>query len=76
MSGSGQQPDSRLVTLYRTWSQGGSRLLITGNVMVHDAAMTGPGGAVLDKDSPIEPLDPADDSAIRGYGLTREGSWF
>lgn len=49
-------------------------MLITGNVMVHDAAMTGSGGVVLDKDSPIEPLDPADDSAIRGYGLTREGS--
>ena len=48
MSGTGQLPDSRLVTLYRTWSQGGSRLLITGNVMVHDAAMTGPGGVVLD----------------------------
>ena len=56
MSGTGQLPDSRLVTLYRTWSQGGSGLLITGNVMVHDAAMTGPGGVVLDKDSPLAPF--------------------
>lgn len=56
LSGTAQLPDSRLITLYRTWSQGGSGLLITGNVMVHDAAMTGPGGVVLDKDSPIEPF--------------------
>ncbi len=30
--------------------------LITGNVMVHAAALTGPGGVVLDAASPLEPF--------------------
>lgn len=31
-------PSNRLIHLYRTWSQGGTGLLITGNVMVDPAA--------------------------------------
>lgn len=49
-------PDGRLQRLYRTWSEGGSGLLITGNVMVDRLAMTGPGGVVLEADSPLEPF--------------------
>lgn len=56
MAGPGQQPDERLVTLYRRWGGGGAGLLITGNVMVHAEALTGPGGIVLDADSPLEPF--------------------
>ena len=56
MAASGQLPGEQLLTLYRAWSMGGSGLLLTGNVMVHDAALTGPGGVVLDKNSPIEPF--------------------
>jgi 2,4-dienoyl-CoA reductase-like NADH-dependent reductase (Old Yellow Enzyme family) len=54
MAGEGQLPDERLVALYRRWGAGGAGLLITGNVMVHARALTGPGGVVLDKNAPLE----------------------
>ncbi|WP_229118062.1 oxidoreductase [Enemella evansiae] len=56
MAGPGQLPDERLFRLYRRWSSGGAGLLITGNVMVHAAALTGPGGVVLDAAAPLEPF--------------------
>ncbi|WP_135452758.1 NADH:flavin oxidoreductase/NADH oxidase family protein [Mycobacterium sp. DL99] len=56
MAGRAQLPDERLIALYRQWGSGGTGLLITGNVMVHAEAMTGPGGVVLDADSPLEPF--------------------
>ncbi|MGI5452554.1 NADH:flavin oxidoreductase/NADH oxidase family protein [Streptomyces sp. CA-249302] len=56
MAGHGQLPDERLPLLYRRWGGGGAGLLITGNVMVHAEALTGPGGVVLDETSPLEPF--------------------
>src|SRR5690348_748943 len=56
LAGEGQLPDERLLRLYRRWSRGGTGLLITGNVMVHAEALTGPAGVVLDVDSPLEPF--------------------
>ncbi|MFE6307644.1 NADH:flavin oxidoreductase/NADH oxidase family protein [Nocardiopsis sp. NPDC057823] len=56
MAGEGQLPDGRLVSLYRRWSAGGTGLLITGNVMVHAEALTGPAGVVLDEAAPLEPF--------------------
>ena len=56
LAGDGQLPDERLLRLYRRWSRGGTGLLITGNVMVHAEALTGPAGVVLDVDSPLEPF--------------------
>lgn len=56
MAGSGQLPGRRLLSLYRRWGAGGAGLLITGNVMVHAEALTGPGGVVLDEASPLEPF--------------------
>ncbi|MFE7723121.1 hypothetical protein ACFU44_29285 [Nocardia rhizosphaerihabitans] len=56
MAGTAQLPDERLVALYRRWGAGGAGLLITGNVMVHAEALTGPGGIVLDADAPLEPF--------------------
>ncbi|MFC9473041.1 NADH:flavin oxidoreductase/NADH oxidase family protein [Nocardia sp. NPDC056952] len=56
MAGLGQLPDERLVSLYRHWGVGGAGLLITGNVMVHAEALTGPGGIVLDAAAPLEPF--------------------
>jgi 2,4-dienoyl-CoA reductase-like NADH-dependent reductase (Old Yellow Enzyme family) len=56
MAGDGQLPDQRLLSLYRRWGAGGAGLLITGNVMVHAEALTGPGGIVLDDASPLEPF--------------------
>lgn len=51
-----QVPDERLVELYRRWGAGGAGLLITGNVMVHAEALTGPGGVVLDETSDLAPF--------------------
>ncbi len=56
MAATGQLPGERLFTLYRAWSNGGVGLLITGNVMVHAEAMTGPAGVVLDPQAPLEPF--------------------
>ncbi|WP_431958049.1 NADH:flavin oxidoreductase/NADH oxidase family protein [Nocardia lijiangensis] len=56
MAGRAQLPDDRLIALYRRWGAGGAGLLITGNVMVHAEALTGPGGIVLDADAPLEPF--------------------
>jgi 2,4-dienoyl-CoA reductase-like NADH-dependent reductase (Old Yellow Enzyme family) len=57
MAGAAQLPDERLRALYRRWSGGGAGLLITGNVMVHAEALTGPGGIVLDAAAPLEPFE-------------------
>src|SRR5579863_904564 len=56
MAGGGQLPDERLAALYRRWGAGGVGLLITGNVMVHAEALTGPDGVVLDERAPLEPF--------------------
>jgi 2,4-dienoyl-CoA reductase-like NADH-dependent reductase (Old Yellow Enzyme family) len=56
MASPSQLPDERLISLYRRWGAGGAGLLITGNVMVHAEALTGPGGVVLDELSPLEPF--------------------
>jgi 2,4-dienoyl-CoA reductase-like NADH-dependent reductase (Old Yellow Enzyme family) len=57
LAGRAQLPDERLVSLYRRWGAGDAGLLITGNVMVHKEALTGPRGVVLDADSPLEPFE-------------------
>jgi 2,4-dienoyl-CoA reductase-like NADH-dependent reductase (Old Yellow Enzyme family) len=56
MAGRSQLPDERLISLYRRWGAGGAGLLITGNVMVHAQALTGPGGVVADEHAPLDPL--------------------
>jgi 2,4-dienoyl-CoA reductase-like NADH-dependent reductase (Old Yellow Enzyme family) len=56
MAGEAQLPDERLISLYRCWGDGGAGLLITGNVMVHAEALTGPGGIVLDDRAPLDPF--------------------
>ena len=56
MAGHAQLPDQRLTSLYRRWGDGGAGLLITGNVMVHAEALTGPAGVVLDEGAPLEPF--------------------
>jgi 2,4-dienoyl-CoA reductase-like NADH-dependent reductase (Old Yellow Enzyme family) len=56
MAGAAQLPDERLISLYRRWGDGGAGLLITGNVMVHAEALTGPGGVVLEEGAPLEPF--------------------
>jgi|SRR5579884_297965 len=56
MAGRSQLPDERLIALYRRWGAGGAGLLITGNVMVHAQALTGPGGVVADEHAPLDPF--------------------
>jgi 2,4-dienoyl-CoA reductase-like NADH-dependent reductase (Old Yellow Enzyme family) len=56
MAGGSQLPDERLVSLYDRWGAGGAGLLITGNVMVHAEALTGPGGIVLDDRAALDPF--------------------
>ncbi len=56
MAAEGQIPGPTLLRLYRRWAEGGTGLLITGNVMVDGRAMTGPGGIVLDKNSELAPF--------------------
>src|SRR3981189_3285337 len=56
MAGSAQLPDGRLISLYQRGGAGGAGLLITGNVMVHAEALTGPGGIVLDERAPLDPF--------------------
>ncbi|WFF04614.1 NADH:flavin oxidoreductase/NADH oxidase family protein [Micromonospora sp. WMMD1076] len=56
MAAYGQLPDNALFRLYRRWSHGGVGLIITGNVMVHAEALTGPAGVVLDAHAPLAPF--------------------
>jgi 2,4-dienoyl-CoA reductase-like NADH-dependent reductase (Old Yellow Enzyme family) len=50
----GQVPGLGFVRLYRRWAEGGVGLMLTGNVMVDPAALTGPGGIVLDEHAPLD----------------------
>lgn len=66
MAAAGQLPGEELIRLYRRWSAGGTGLLITGNVMVHAEALTGPAGVVLDERAPLEPFQRWADAAKSG----------
>jgi 2,4-dienoyl-CoA reductase-like NADH-dependent reductase (Old Yellow Enzyme family) len=52
----GQLPGAEILGLYRQWAAGGAGLILTGNVMIDGRAMTGPGGVVLQADTPLEPF--------------------
>lgn len=43
-----QAPGDALCRLYERWARGNAGLIVTGNVMVDGAAMTGPGDVVLE----------------------------
>lgn len=53
MADSNFAPSEGLIQLYRAWAEGGSGLLISGNVMIDRRAMTGPGGVVLENDDQL-----------------------
>ena len=53
MSDEALQPSEALINLYQKWAQGGSGLILTGNVMIDRLAMTGPGGVVLEKSTDL-----------------------
>ena len=52
----GQYPGQKLFSLYRQWAEGGTGLLLSGNVMVDPSALTGPGGVVLEKGTDLTPF--------------------
>ncbi len=56
MAVTGHLPGDGIFRLYETWANGGTGLLITGNVMVDHRAMTGPGGIALEADTPLAPF--------------------
>jgi len=56
MADAGQVPGPAIRALYAAWARGGAGLILTGNVMVDGRAMTGPGGIVLERDTPREPF--------------------
>jgi 2,4-dienoyl-CoA reductase-like NADH-dependent reductase (Old Yellow Enzyme family) len=49
-------PDHRLAQLYRTWSEGGYGLIITGNVMVDRTQLGEPGNVVIEDERDLEAL--------------------
>lgn len=57
MADDGQLPSRAMVGLYEAWAQGGAGLIITGNVMIDARALTGPGGIVLEADTPLARFD-------------------
>ncbi|MGU7783164.1 NADH:flavin oxidoreductase/NADH oxidase family protein [Burkholderia sp. PU8-34] len=61
----GQLPGEALRRLYAAWGAGGAGLLITGNVMIDGRALTGPGGVVLERNTPLEPFRAWADTARR-----------
>ncbi|MFF9853847.1 NADH:flavin oxidoreductase/NADH oxidase family protein [Streptomyces litmocidini] len=69
MADDGQLPGERILTLYRRWAAGGAGLLITGNVMVHAEALTGPAGIVLDQYAPLKPFTEWAKAAKSGGGV-------
>ncbi|MEP5937865.1 MAG: NADH:flavin oxidoreductase/NADH oxidase family protein [Erythrobacter sp.] len=52
----GQFPGQKLFNLYRQWAEGGTGLILSGNVMVDPSALTGPGAVVLQKDTDLAPF--------------------
>ncbi|MDI9675698.1 NADH:flavin oxidoreductase/NADH oxidase family protein [Burkholderia cenocepacia] len=47
-------PSEKLIRLYQAWADGGTGLLISGNVMVDSRAMTDAGGVVLEDDTQLD----------------------
>jgi len=52
----GNAPTADLIRLYQVWSQGGTGLLVTGNVMIDRSALGEPRNVVLDTRSDLSPF--------------------
>ena len=50
------QPKKNIATLYKRWAEGGTGLIITGNIMVDPKETAEPGNIVFDKNSNMEIL--------------------
>jgi 2,4-dienoyl-CoA reductase-like NADH-dependent reductase (Old Yellow Enzyme family) len=51
-----QEPGQEIFNLYSAWSKGGVGAIITGNVMIDNLCMTGPGGISLHAESDLTPF--------------------
>lgn len=51
LAGTDHNPNENYQRLYRKWAEGGSSIVVTGNVMVDRDALGEPGNVVLDKQS-------------------------
>lgn len=51
------QPKKNIATLYKRWAEGGTGLIITGNIMVDPKGTAEPGNIVFDKNSNMEILE-------------------
>jgi 2,4-dienoyl-CoA reductase-like NADH-dependent reductase (Old Yellow Enzyme family) len=67
LADAGQLPGPAVHRLYRRWAEGGTGLIITGNVMVDRRALTGPGTVALEADTPRAPFQ-AWAQAARAHG--------
>lgn len=56
MADTGQLPGPAIHRLYQRWAQGGTGLLMTGNVMVDSRALTGPATIALEAGTPLTPF--------------------
>lgn len=50
------QPKKNIATLYKRWAEGGTGLVITGNIMIDPKGTAEPGNIVFDKNSNMEIL--------------------
>jgi 2,4-dienoyl-CoA reductase-like NADH-dependent reductase (Old Yellow Enzyme family) len=50
------QPNHRHVALYRRWAEGGTGLLVTGNIMVDGRFLERPGNVIIEDDSALTRL--------------------
>jgi 2,4-dienoyl-CoA reductase-like NADH-dependent reductase (Old Yellow Enzyme family) len=56
LADAGQLPGPAIHRLYQRWAEGGTGLIITGNVMVDRRALTGPGTIALEAGTPLAPF--------------------
>jgi 2,4-dienoyl-CoA reductase-like NADH-dependent reductase (Old Yellow Enzyme family) len=54
MADADHAPSDALLRMYKAWAEGGSGLILTGNVMVDSRGMTGPNGVVLEDERHLE----------------------
>jgi len=67
LADAGQLPGPAIHRLYRRWAEGGTGLIITGNVMVDRRALTGPGTIALEAGTALAPFQ-AWAQAARAHG--------
>lgn len=61
------QPDNRFAKLYSTWADGGSGVVVTGNVMVDHHALAEPGNVVVEDESSLHELQKWAEAGTRNH---------